>query len=66
MRYLNGEEVKVPQHDFMLTKSIEEVKFNLENYAPTNPEELAKTVLELAEYDHTFKTSYLKSLLRST
>jgi hypothetical protein len=29
MRYVNGEEVKVPQHDFMLTKSIEEVKFNL-------------------------------------
>jgi hypothetical protein len=29
--------VRVPQHDFMLTKSIEEVKFNLENYAPANP-----------------------------
>ena len=28
-RYLDGEEVQVPQHDFMLTKSIEEVKFNL-------------------------------------
>lgn len=37
MQYVNGEEVKVPQHDFMLTKSIEEVKFNLENYVPTNP-----------------------------
>jgi hypothetical protein len=64
-RYANGVEVHVPQHDFMLTKSIEEVKFNLENYSPADPEDLAQQVLELAEHDHTFKTSYLKSLLRS-
>ena len=25
------------QHEFMLTKSIEEVKFNLENYKTVNP-----------------------------
>lgn len=51
----------------MLTKSIEEIKFNLENYSPQpNPEELAKQVLELGEYDHTFKTSYLTSLIKSS
>lgn len=44
-RYANGEEVHVPQHDFMLTKSIEEVKFNLENYSPADPEGLAQQVL---------------------
>lgn len=49
----------------MLTKSIEEVKFNLENYAPSDPVALADQVLELAEHDHTFKSSYLKSLLKA-
>lgn len=28
-QYKNGEEVNIPQHEFMLTKSIEEIKFNL-------------------------------------
>lgn len=31
-QYTLNKEVAQPQHEFMLTKSIEEVKFNLENY----------------------------------
>lgn len=48
----------------MLTKSIEELKFNLENYGGGNPEEIALKVNELSQYDHTQKTSYLKSIAR--
>lgn len=41
LQYQRGIELPVKQHEFMLTKSIEEVKFNLENYSfKTNPEEL--------------------------
>ena len=47
----------------MLTKSIEEVKFNLENYSVlSNPEELMNQIDHLTAEDHTFKTSYLKGL----
>ena len=48
----------------MLTKSIEQLKFNLENYP--NAGELGSLegqVKELAEYDHTAKTSYLEGLV---
>jgi hypothetical protein len=50
----------------MLTKSIEEVKFNLENFSSkSNPEEMSLLIDELALNDHTFKTSYLKGLLKA-
>lgn len=32
MAYLRGLPKKLKQHEFMLTKTIEEVKFNMENY----------------------------------
>ena len=39
MDYVNGVEKPIKQHQFMLTKSIEEVKFNLQNYGyQKNPE----------------------------
>lgn len=58
--------VKQPQHEFMLTRSIEEVKFNLENYGRgANPEEVGRRVGELREYDHTNKSSYLWSLVQA-
>ena len=50
----------------MLTRSIEEVKFNLENYGRSaNPEEVSRRVSELKEYDHTNKSSYLWSLVQA-
>jgi len=54
------------QHEFMLTKSIEEVKFNLENYnTKENADEINRMMAELAENDHTFKTSYIKGLFKA-
>ncbi len=32
MSYYNGVPKKLKQHEFMLTKSIEQVKFNMQNY----------------------------------
>jgi hypothetical protein len=50
----------------MLTKSIEEIKFNLENYCcNTNPEIVVKKVEELRTYDHANKSSYLYSLVQA-
>ena len=43
VKYIQGDPLPSKQHEFMLTKSIEEVKFNLENYPLlSNPEELLK------------------------
>lgn len=39
--YQYSETYKMRQHEFMLTKSIEEVKFNLQNYnTKDNPDEI--------------------------
>lgn len=47
----------------MLTKSIEEVKFNIENYPlSSNPEELFQQIDRLSTEDHTYKTSYIKGI----
>lgn len=64
MDYRDGVQRPLKQHEFMLTKSIEEVKFNLENYSFNhNPEDLQKLIEKLSEDDHTFKTSYLKGIM---
>lgn len=65
-KFINNVPVRMPQHEFMLTKSIEEIKFNLENYScSANPEELVASLGRLRRYDHTNKSSYIDSLVRA-
>lgn len=61
-RFLQAEPQELPQHEFMLTRSIEELKFNLENY-PQFTEALSKEVEALQRDDHTHKSSYLRGVV---